>query len=149
MTLRYLLIGICLAVSTVAWAGPAEDADAVVEKWAVAYSANDPEAILKLYTPDAIFLGTISPIIATTPDTRRAYFARLPGTGNKVRFSDKRTMVLSDGVVLSSGFYDFTIMRDGKPSEATNRYTMVLVKQPGGDWLIAHHHSSNRPKPPQ
>jgi uncharacterized protein (TIGR02246 family) len=137
-----LLVAPCIAL-----AGPAEDADAVLDKWAAAYSANDPDAVLKLYTPDAIFLGTVSPIIATTPDARRAYFARLPGSGNKTKFTERRTMVLSDKVVLTSGFYDFTIMRDGKANEAQNRYTMVVVKQANGEWLIAHHHSSNKPKP--
>jgi uncharacterized protein (TIGR02246 family) len=132
-----------------AFAGPAEEANTVLDDWAAAYSANDPDAVLKLYTQDAIFLGTISPIIATTPETRRAYFTRLPGSGNKTKFTERRTMVLSDTIVLTSGFYDFTIMRDGKPNQSPNRYSILLVKQSNGQWLIAHHHSSNRPKQPQ
>jgi hypothetical protein len=57
-------------------------------------------------------------------------------------------VVLSDSAVLGTGFYEFTLIQDGKPAPTPARFTMVLVKR-GSDWLIAHHHSSQRPKPPQ
>jgi ketosteroid isomerase-like protein len=129
-------------------AGPAEDANAIVANWAASYSANDIDALLGLYSADAILLGTTSPIIADTAESRRAYFARLPGTGNKSVIGDHRTMVASDTVVLVTGFYDFTIVRDGKPTESPSRFSMLVVNQ-GDGWRIAHHHSSPRPKPPQ
>jgi hypothetical protein len=56
-----LLIATSILFSGSATAGPAEDGQAVVEKWASAYSSNEPDAVLKLYTPDAVFMGTISP----------------------------------------------------------------------------------------
>ncbi len=139
---------ILLLVPATAFAGPAEDANAVVTRWAATYSANDAEALLKLYTPDAIFLGTVSPIIGDTAEARRAYFTRLPGSGNKSAIGEHRTMVLSDTAVLVTGFYDFTLMRDGKAVESPARFSMLVVKR-GNDWLIAHHHSSQKPKPPQ
>ncbi len=139
---------VLLLAPAMAIAGPGEDADAVVTRWAATFSANDAEGLLKLYTPDAIFLGTTSPIIAETSEARRAYFARLPGSGNKSVIGDHRIMVLSDTAVLVTGFYNFTIMRDGKPVEGPARFSMLLVKR-GNDWLIAHHHSSAKPKPPQ
>ena len=137
-----------LCVSGPALAGPGEDANAAVTRWAATYSANDAELIVNLYTPDAIFLGTVSPIIADTLEARRAYFARLPGSGNKSVIGDHRTIVLSDTAVLVAGFYDFTLMQGGKAVESSARFSMLLVKR-GNDWLIAHHHSSQRPKPPQ
>jgi uncharacterized protein (TIGR02246 family) len=142
-------VGILAALATcwagAAAAGPAEDAQAVVDKWAAAYSANDPEAALKLYTREAILLGTVSSTIASTPDARRAYFSRLPGTGNKTQITERKTQVLGDSTVVASGFYTFAIMRDGKPTDNPARYTMVLVKEPEG-WMIAHHHSSPQPR---
>jgi uncharacterized protein (TIGR02246 family) len=141
-----LALSVTSAVPAVA--GPAEDANAVIDKWAATYSANDADAVVKLYTPDAVFLGTTSPTIADTPEARRAYFARLPGTGNKSVIGDRRTIVISDTAVLGTGFYDFTIMRDGKPIDSPSRFTMLIVKH-GNEWLIAHHHSSSRPRPAQ
>ena len=146
--LRYAAALTLLLMPAVARAGPAEDANAVVSKWAATYSANDTDAILKLYTADAIVLGTVSPTIADTAEARRAYFARLPGSGNKSVIGDHRTMVINDTVVLVTGFYDFTIVRDGKSTDLPTRFSMLVVKR-GNDWLIAHHHSSQRPQPPK
>ena len=143
---RSMLVLVLLLVSGPALAGPAEEANAVVAKWAATYSANDAKAIVKLYTPDAIFLGTVSPVIGATLKAREAYFARLPGSGNKSSIGEHRTMVLCDTAVLVTGFYDFKLMRGGKPIEKHNRFSMVVVKR-GNDWLIAHHHSSPRPQP--
>jgi ketosteroid isomerase-like protein len=39
-------------------AGPTEDAFVVIEQFKKAYDASDPPAIVKLFAPDAIFLGT-------------------------------------------------------------------------------------------
>ena len=39
-------------------AGHGEEANAVIDRWSAAYSANDPDAITKNYRPDAILLGT-------------------------------------------------------------------------------------------
>ena len=127
-------------------AGAAEDANALVDRWAETFSANDANAIVKLYTPDAVLLGTVSPVIADDAAARGAYFSRLPGSGNKSRIADRRTMVISDSAVLVTGFYDFVIVQDGKPVESPARFSMLLVKR-GDAWLISHHHSSSRPKP--
>jgi hypothetical protein len=43
-----------------AFAGPAEDASAIIDRWAGAITANDVEAVLKLYTPNALLHGTSS-----------------------------------------------------------------------------------------
>jgi uncharacterized protein (TIGR02246 family) len=129
-------------------AGPAEDASAVIDHWAAAFSANDLEAVVKIYAPDAIRLGTVSPILVEGTEPIRAYFARLPGSGDKVAIGERRVVALSDDAVLGIGFYEFTAIRDGAPVSTPARFTMVVVKR-GNDWLILHHHSSQRPKPPQ
>ena len=46
-----------------------------------------------------------------------------------------------DNAVLVAGFYTFTRMVDGKPVPAPSRFTMLVTKR-GGEWCIAHHHSS-------
>lgn len=142
----FLFVALWLAWPTGAVAGPAEDASAVIDRWAAAFSANDADAVLKLYTPDAILLGTVAPNIDQGTASIRAYFSRLPGSGNKVIIGERRMVVLGDGAVLGAGFYEFTIVRDGKPTPSPARFSMVIVKR-GADWLIAHHHSSQRPKP--
>jgi uncharacterized protein (TIGR02246 family) len=135
-----------LAALVPAFAGPAEDAAAVIDRWSAAYSANDPAALVALYTPDAVLLGTMSPIMSVGTAGIAAYFKRLTSSRNKNRIVEKRMLVLGDGAVLSYGFYDFVIA--GSPDRRPARFTMLLVKR-GGAWLIAHHHSSPRVDPPR
>jgi len=42
---RLVFIGLILMSPAVAVAGPAEEANAVIDRWSAAYSANDPEAV--------------------------------------------------------------------------------------------------------
>ena len=46
---QVVFIALMLVSPTVALAGPAEDANAVVDRWSTAYNSNDPETIAKNY----------------------------------------------------------------------------------------------------
>lgn len=129
-------------------AGPAEDANAAIDRFSAAYTANDVEALVQLYAPNAILLGTNSPVISEGREAVRAYFTnlKLAGSGNKNDIQDRRTIVVNDNAVVVTGFYQFTRMSDGKPVPAPARFTVLLTKV-GGQWLIAHQHSSPRAMP--
>jgi uncharacterized protein (TIGR02246 family) len=146
--IRAALVALMLSLPSAASGGPAEDANAVIDQWAAVFSANDVASLVQLYSTDAVVLGTVSPTIAQGTDAIRGYFSRLPGSGNKVVIGERRTIVVNDAAVASAGFYDFTIMRDGQPVPNPARFTFLVVKR-DGRWLIVHHHSSSRPKPPQ
>ena len=125
---------------------PADAASAVIGRWAAAYNAGDAEGLVKLYTPDAVLLGTRSPIISQGTEAIRAYFSALvkPTTGNKIVVDDRRTIVLGDlRSVLVTGFSTF--LRGSAVTPDPARFTMLIVKR-GSDWLIVHHHSSVRPQ---
>ena len=130
----------------VALAGPAEDANAVVERWSAAYSSNDPDAIAKLYTSDAVLLGTVSPILSEGTEAIVKYFTPSKGSGNKNKLGERRTIVLGDNAVVVAGFYEFTRMQEGKMVPGPARFTMLLTKR-DGEWRIAHHHSSPHVQP--
>jgi ketosteroid isomerase-like protein len=49
--------------ATAALASPAEDASAVADRWAAAFTANDAEAVVNLYAPDAILLEETGPAV--------------------------------------------------------------------------------------
>ena len=124
-----------------ALAGPAEEANAAVERWSAAYSSNDPEEIAKLYTEDAVLLGTVSPIMSEGTEAIIKYFTPSKGSGNKNKIGEHRTMVLDENAVVVAGFYEFTRMQDGKPVPGPSRFTMLVTRR-DGEWRIAHHHSS-------
>jgi uncharacterized protein (TIGR02246 family) len=129
-------------------AGPAEDANAAVDRWSAAYSGNDPDMVAKAYWPDAVLLGTVSPIMSEGTEAIRTYFSPLKNSGNKNAIGERRTFVLSDNAVVVAGFYAFTRMVEGKPVPAPSRFTMLLTKR-GDEWAITHHHSSPHVQPKQ
>jgi uncharacterized protein (TIGR02246 family) len=135
-----------LTLPLIAIAGPGEEANAVIDRWSAAYSSNDPDAVVKNYRPDAILLGTVSPVLSEGTDAIRAYFSNLKGSGNKNAIGERHTMVLNDNAVVVTGFYEFTRMKGGQSIPGPSRFTMLLIKD-GGEWLIAHHHSSPRSQP--
>ena len=135
-------------VPVAAMAGPAEEANVALDKFSAAYTANDVDALVQLYAPNAILLGTNSPVISEGRDAIRAYFTnlKLAGSGNKNDIEDRKTIVVDDNAVVITGFYLFTRMADGKPVPGPARFTVLLTKA-GGQWQIAHQHSSPRAMP--
>ena len=138
---QLVFILLILLSPAVASASTAEDANAAVDRWSAAYSSNDPENIAKNYWPDAILLGTVSPVISEGTEAIVTYFTPTKGTGNKNAIDERRTIVINDNAVVVTGFYTFTRMVDGKPVQAPSRFTMLVTKR-GDEWRIAHHHSS-------
>ena len=140
---RVLLLAVLLAAPAAANAGPAQDANAAIDRWSAAYTANDVDAVVNCYWPDAILLGTVSPVISVGSDAVRAYFTRLKlaGSGNRNVIQERHTMVLDDNAVVVTGFYEFTRMVDGNPVRAPSRFTMLVTRR-DGEWRIVHHHSS-------
>jgi uncharacterized protein (TIGR02246 family) len=133
------LVLLALVPATV-FAGPAEEASAVIDRWEAAYSANDSEAVANLYAPEAILFGTRSPMIFDGAEPVRAAFAHLAANDNKVRISHRRTLVLFDDRVLVTGSYEFKSIGRLAPSPILAGFTMLVVKR-DGHWRISYHTS--------
>jgi uncharacterized protein (TIGR02246 family) len=138
---QFVFTALILVSPAVALAGSAEDANVAVDRWSAAYSSNDPETIAKNYWPDAILLGTVSPVLSEGTDAIVTYFTPTKGSGNKNTIDERRTIVINDNAVVVTGFYTFTRMVDGKPVPGPSRFTMLVTRR-GDEWRIAHHHSS-------
>lgn len=129
-----------------ALAGPKEEAQAVADKFIAAFVAGDLEATAALYSPDAMFWGTVSPELGTSPEVLRKYFAanyaaRVNVPLKSASITDSSALVLSDDTVVIAGRW-----QTERPNAVSLlRFTMVMHKQ-GGQWRIAHLHSSPRPK---
>src|SRR5450759_1313999 len=96
---QIVFIALMLMSPAIAVAGPAEDANAAVDRWSAAYSANDPETIAKNYCPDAILLGTVSPVISEGTQAIITYFTPTKGTGNKNTIDERRTIAINNKAV--------------------------------------------------
>jgi uncharacterized protein (TIGR02246 family) len=130
-----------------ALAGPAEDASAVIDHWAAAVSANDANAVAKLYTSDALLYGLTSFKLSAGSEAIREYFKTALERGNKVTIGERHMVVLADAAVMGVGFYQFDLIQNGIRVPRSARFTFVVVKR-GADWLIAHQHSSALPPAP-
>ncbi len=146
--IRLLSLLLMSLASTAVFAGPAEDANAVIDRWSAAYTSNDPEAIVKIYAPDAILLGTVSPVISEGTEAIRKYFSLVKGSGNKNAIQERRTIVVDENAVVVTGFYEFIRMKDGQSLPSPSRFTMLITRR-DGEWHIAHHHSSPHVLPKQ
>jgi uncharacterized protein (TIGR02246 family) len=143
-----LIPALLLAWPVVALAGTQEDAFQVVEQFKKAFDGADVQGVLKLFAPDAVFLGTLSPKLATRTEDIDAYFQGIKtDTPRKVVFGEYSTVLLSDTAVVFAGMDQFSSTRDGKTINLPARFTLVVTKGAQG-WRISHFHSSVRPGSP-
>jgi uncharacterized protein (TIGR02246 family) len=146
--MRIALPSIVLLSSLVstAYAGPKEDALAVLDKWTRAFSASDVDGIVGLYAPDALFIGTGSKAVVTKPEGIRSYFetALLNNRPRSASLKEYEAEVLSDTTVVVAGLDTVTGVRDGQPFSGTGRVTFVVSRR-GPDWQIVHFHRSAMP----
>src|SRR5690242_9833343 len=124
---KVMFAALLMVLPAVAIAGPAEDANAAIDRWSAAYTANDPAEVTKNYWPDAVILGTNSPSISEGRDAIEKYFTdlKLKGSGNRNSIEERRTLVVDDQAVVVTGFYEFIRMTDGKATPSPSRFTML------------------------
>ena len=136
-----------IASISTAVAGAKAEALEVIDRWAKAFSASDVDAIVKLYAPDALFVGTGSKAIVTRAEGIRAYFenALLNNRPRGASLDSHEVMALSDEAVVVTGLDTVTGVRDGNPTSVSGRITFVVAKR-GADWQIVHFHRSAMPQ---
>jgi uncharacterized protein (TIGR02246 family) len=128
-------------------AGPKEEAFSVIEQFQKAYDVPDPPAIVKLFAPDSIFLGTTMQKPTRDKEVILKYFqasasANLP---KHVEIENYEVLQLSETAVLFTGQNVFFQTRDGRSVPTPARFTLLITKGPQG-WSISHFHSSRRPE---
>lgn len=142
-----VVMAVLLAGSVAAQAGPKEDAQKVVDAWAQAFSDSDIHAMVSLYAPDAVFMGTGSKAVVTQPEGIRAYFEKgfLTDRPRLARIYDTSAVVISDTSVVVTGLDTISNTRDGKVNSVNGRVTFVLAKRES-EWKIVHFHRSAMPR---
>jgi uncharacterized protein (TIGR02246 family) len=132
------------------YAGPQKDALAAYDKFFAAFTTDNHEQLSGLFAPDALFYGTGSSDVVTTPAGVREYFvAALSGKRGTVKATpfERTALVLSDNVVAISGKWQSERTLDGKMVTAGPSRVTVVMQKRGNQWLIAQFHNSPTPKP--
>lgn len=131
----------------IAAACPRDAVTAAVQKWVSVFAENNPDAIVALYSKDAVLWGTLSPTVRSDPAALKAYFAgafqALPKA--TVTFGDQLIRAYGDTAV-NTGYYTFSFTKDGETKSIPARYSFTYVKD-GNDCKIVDHHSSAVPSP--
>jgi uncharacterized protein (TIGR02246 family) len=133
-----------------ALAGPKEDALAAYQKFFDAFTTDNHDNIVRLFAPDALFYGTRSTELVTTPEGIRQYFVEaLTGKRGMVKATpfEQTALVLSDNVVAISGKWQSERTSDGKMVTAGPSRNTVVLQRRGDRWLIVQFHNSPTPKP--
>lgn len=97
-----------------------------------------------MYAPEAVLWGTSAKIIAASPSQIADYFKNAGKRPDaRVEFGEQHTRAYGD-IGVSSGYYTFSNVRDGKKVSVPARFTLVFQNL-DGTWLIVAHHSSRAP----
>ena len=147
--MRILLSGLLIALLSgcvTGAGGPSGQDEAITATagWSAAYNSRDPARITAMYDSDAVLWGTTAKKVAPNPTAIAEYFkgaAKRPNA--RVTFGEQHLRVYGD-VAVSTGYYTFSDVRDGKEISRPARYTMVFRNR-NGRWLIVAHHSSEVP----
>jgi uncharacterized protein (TIGR02246 family) len=124
--------------------------EAVATKWMALVTSgrsDASEAVLDLYTKDAIFIGSDSAQVRDNPADIRSYFnyfTKLPelaitGYRGNVR-------VYGDSAI-ESGYYTFAY-KAGEQRETIPARFSIHYRRVNGEWKINDHHSSRLPEAP-
>ena len=142
-------------LAAIAWsspgrAGPKEDAQAAYDKFFPAFVAGNYDQVAGSFAPDALFYGTLSPVLVTTPEGVHQYFKAALSSPATVKATplSSTALVLSDSVVLISGTWQVERVLDGKTATGGPFRISVVMAKRGDRWMIAQFHNSPRPMPP-
>jgi ketosteroid isomerase-like protein len=115
-----------------------------LSKFEDAYNNKDtnPDALLALYTKDALYFNVNIQELLVGPAALRAMFTRVRGL--KLKLGDYSVLQVAPNVLLTSG-YDEITGADGKTFPYRVSWALVKVD---GNWLIAQSHTSYFPRPP-
>jgi uncharacterized protein (TIGR02246 family) len=110
--------------------------------WNDALATLDPDAVAQRYSSNAVLLPTVSDEPRTDYPSIKEYFINFLQRDPQGVILESYATV-GDGWCKDVGIYEFTMGSSGDKVKA--RYSFVYVFE-GGEWKIAHHHSSVMPE---
>ncbi len=131
------------------WAGPSGDALATFEKFFEYFTTDNHDQLVSLFSPHALFIGTISPELVTEPDGLRAYFVRaLSSERGEVRarvFGTTATQLTDEVVLVTAAWQSERTLGGLMTTNGPSRNTSVMHNR-GDRWFVVQFHNSWKPK---
>lgn len=137
--MRRLLLCLFFAFAPIpASATPQEEAQAVFEKFLNDFTSANADTVARNFAPEAMFWGTISPTLITTPQGVKQYFAtafeKLPGMKASL-VGQVSAVALANNILAIAGVWRIDRVSEGKPVVSYSRNMSTLVKR-DGRWVI-------------
>jgi uncharacterized protein (TIGR02246 family) len=121
-----------------------EQVASAVAAWVAAYDSRDPARITAQYAPDAVFWGTSSKTVRTTPAQIAEYFKDAAARPDARASVGEQHIRIYGDVAIATGYNTFSNIRDGKRVTNPARFSAVFHKR-DGKWVLVDHHSSRLP----
>ena len=141
-----LMLALLTPVSCAQWSASRislEDPALLADRWAVAFTKGDLNALMGVYDRDAILWGTSASSMRKGPRAIRDYygllFAGVPGT--RIALRDTSARLYGDTAVTAGTYVLHGAGSDGRQTATLVRFVMVCVKR-NGAWVVAEHHLS-------
>lgn len=123
-----------------------EEVAANFDTWKAALATKDPKTVANLFAPNAILEPTLSNQVRHTPAGVEAYFVNFLKLSPKPSINERHIEILDETTAIDAGIWTFDLVKEGKPSWVTARYSFVWEKI-DGVWRIQMLHSSVMPEP--
>jgi uncharacterized protein (TIGR02246 family) len=122
------------------------DARELAERWSSAFTQGDVNALMALFTPEAVFFGTSSKALVVGTDGIRNYFeSSLLGAKRYVSLlTDIHVTTLSNDVAIIAALNKITITENNHTDDLMGRLSIAARKREGL-WKIEHFHRSALP----
>ncbi len=115
-------------------------------RWNKTLLTLEADQVANLYTEEATFLPTVSGEFKKGQTGAAEYFKHFLEKNPTGEVIEEAIQELSDNCYLHSGHYNFEVGPADKREMVEARFSFVWVKDDRGEWKIAHHHSSQKPK---
>ena len=120
-----------------------EDPALLANRWAVAFTKGDLNALIGVYDRDAIVWGTSASSMRKGTRAIRDYYGLLLGgvPGTRVVLRDTSARLYGDTAVTAGTYVLHGTGGDGRQTATLVRFVMVCVKRDGA-WVVAEHYLS-------
>ena len=122
-----------------------QEVSANFDRWKAALATKNPKTVAALFTQTAVLSPTVSNDVRETPAEVEAYFVGFLKMSPVPTLNERNIQVLDENTAVEAGVWTFDLVKDGKPTWVTARYSFVWEKQ-GNEWKIQHLHSSMMPE---
>lgn len=114
------------------------------EAWKAAADRKDAASVAALYTDDATFVGTETPLASGKADIQKALSGTLPIS--KLESIDSKETVVNGDVGYDYGTFKQEVTPPGGKTQTINGYYLVALKKGSdGVWKIVHHVATTPP----